>query len=182
MKVTVKLFAQLESYLPAGSADNQARIEVAAGVTPETVFRKLNLPPEACHLVLINGVYVAPSERGSVELKEDDALAVWPPVAGGAESGGPVTITKDMGITHAEFFRLLPRAFGTEAYSRHGDRVVVEDGNRRLEITLGPEATRQIALLRLPRTALTLSFSGYSDDDRAAALALFDRAFQRAGG
>lgn len=95
-------------------------------------------------------------------------------------SGGPVTITKDMGVTHAEFFRLLPRAFG--AYSRHGARVVLEDGNRRLEITLGPEGRRQIALLRLPRTAVTLSFIGYSDDDRAAALALFERAFQRAGG
>lgn len=97
-------------------------------------------------------------------------------------SGGPVTITKDMGVTHAEFFRLLPRALGTEAYSRDGARVVLEDGNRRLEITLGPEGRRQIALLRLPRTAVTLSFIGYSDDDRAAALALFERAFQRAGG
>ena len=83
MKVTVKLFAQLEGYLPAGSADNQARIEVAAGTTPEAVFRMLNLPAEACHLVLVNGVYVAPSERGSVELQDDDALAAWPPVAGG---------------------------------------------------------------------------------------------------
>ena len=84
MKITLKLFAMLEGYLPADSADNQARIEVAAGATPEAVFRKLNLPAEACHLVLINGVYVPPSERDSVELKEDDALAAWPPVAGGA--------------------------------------------------------------------------------------------------
>ena len=84
MKVTVKLFAMLESYLPAGTVDNQARIEVAAGATPETIFRKLNLPAEACHLVLVNGVYVPPSERDSLELQEDDALATWPPVAGGA--------------------------------------------------------------------------------------------------
>ncbi len=97
-------------------------------------------------------------------------------------SGSPVIITKDMGITHAEFFRLLPRALGPEAYSRDGARVVRKDGNRCLEITLGPEATRQIALLAVPTTSVTLSFSGYSDDDRAAALALFDRAFQRAGG
>ena len=97
-------------------------------------------------------------------------------------SGGPVTITKDMGVTHAEFFRLLPRALGPEAYSRHGARVVREDANRRLEITLGPEGRRQIALLGVPTTSVTLSFSGYSDVDRAAALALFDRAFQRAGG
>ena len=83
MRVTVKLFALLENYLPADSADNQARIEVAAGTTPESVFKKLNLPRESCHLVLVNGVYVPPSERDSLELQEDDALAVWPPVAGG---------------------------------------------------------------------------------------------------
>ena len=97
-------------------------------------------------------------------------------------SGGTVTITKDMGITHAEFFRLLPRALGPEAYSQDGTRVVRQDGNRRLEITLGPEGERRLALMRVPRTAVTLTFSGYSDDDRGAALALFDRAFQRAGG
>jgi sulfur carrier protein ThiS len=83
MKITLKLFAMLEGYLPAGAADNQVRLEVAAGATPEAVFRMLNLPFEACHLVLINGIYVPPSERGSVELKEGDALAAWPPVAGG---------------------------------------------------------------------------------------------------
>ena len=97
-------------------------------------------------------------------------------------SGGPVTITKDMGVTHAEFFRVLPVALGTEAYSSDGARVVWEDGTRRLEITVGPEGTRQIALLRLPRTEVALSFSGFSDAARAAALAVFDRAFQRAGG
>lgn len=182
MKITVKLFAMLEGYLPAGAADNQVRMEVADGATPETVFKKLNLPFEACHLVLINGVYVPPSERGSVELKEDDALAAWPPVAGGAETGGPVTITKDMGVTHAEFFRLLAKALGPGAYSTDGPRVVRQDGGRRLEITLGPEGARKLALMRVPRTEVTLSFQGYSDAARTAALAIFDRAFQRGGG
>ena len=97
-------------------------------------------------------------------------------------SASPVTITKDMGVSHAEFFRLLPTALGPEAYSTDGARVVRQDGTRRLEITLGPEGTRQLALMRVPRTAVTLSFQGYSDAEMAAALALFDRAFQRAGG
>ena len=96
--------------------------------------------------------------------------------------GGPVTVTKDMSITHAEFFRLLPKALGPGAYSQDATRVVRDDGSRCLEITLGPEGTRRLALMRVPRTEVTLSFTGYSDAARAAALALFDRAFQRAGG
>lgn len=83
MKVTVKLYALLGRYLPPGAADNQIEMDVDAGATPEAIFKMLNLPPENCHLVLVNGVYVAPGQRGSHELKEKDALAAWPPIAGG---------------------------------------------------------------------------------------------------
>lgn len=83
MKVTVKLFALLGKYLPPGAADNQAAVEVADGATPAAVMESLNLPREYCHLVLVNGLYVEPGERDSLALKENDVLAVWPPVAGG---------------------------------------------------------------------------------------------------
>ena len=83
MKVTVKLFALLGTYLPPGAADNQAAVEVADGATPAVVMDSLNLPSEYRHLVLVNGVYVEPGKRGSLALKENDVLAVWPPVAGG---------------------------------------------------------------------------------------------------
>lgn len=43
----------------------------------------IGVPREMCHLVLVNGEYVAPSDRDSKTLKAGDALAVWPPVAGG---------------------------------------------------------------------------------------------------
>jgi len=36
-----------------------------------------------CHMVLVNGVYVAPEERSDKKLEEGDHLAIWPPVAGG---------------------------------------------------------------------------------------------------
>ncbi len=83
MKVTVKLFALLGKYLPTGAADNQAAVEVADGATPVTIMDSLNLPREYCHLVLVNGVYVEPGKRESLALKENDVLAIWPPVAGG---------------------------------------------------------------------------------------------------
>ena len=83
MKVTVKLFALLGTYLPPGAADNQAAVEVADGATPVAVMDSLNLPREYCHLVLVNGVYVEPGKRESLTLNENDVLAIWPPVAGG---------------------------------------------------------------------------------------------------
>ncbi len=83
MKVTVKLFALLGKYLPPGAADNQAAVEVADGATPAVVMDGLNLPREFCHLVLVNGYYVEPGKRDSLALKDNDVLAIWPPVAGG---------------------------------------------------------------------------------------------------
>jgi sulfur carrier protein ThiS len=47
------------------------------------VIRHLNLPSEHCHLVLVNGLFVAPGQREVHILKDGDALAIWPPVAGG---------------------------------------------------------------------------------------------------
>ncbi len=83
IKVTVKLYAQLGEYLPPKAANNQIVLEVAAGTTPETLFRRFKIPPEYCHLVLVNGVYLEPSRRGEHPLQDKDALAVWPPIAGG---------------------------------------------------------------------------------------------------
>ncbi len=83
MKVTVKLFALLGRYLPPGAADNQAAVEVADGATPAVVMDSLNLPSDYRHLVLVNGVYVEPGKRESLALRENDVLAIWPPVAGG---------------------------------------------------------------------------------------------------
>ena len=83
MKITVKLFALLGKYLPDGAERNVTELEVAEDATVEQVIHGLNLPLEHCHLVLVNGVYVAPSERPARALKEGEALAIWPPVAGG---------------------------------------------------------------------------------------------------
>lgn len=83
MKVTVKLFALLDKYLPAGARENQAEIEMDEGATAANVIAKLKLPPELCHLVLINGNYLQPDERESRSLTSTDTLAIWPPIAGG---------------------------------------------------------------------------------------------------
>ena len=83
MQVTLKLYASLGVYLPDGAERNQADVEVGDGTTIRQLLDQLNVPPQACHLVLLNGLFQPPGVRGGVKLKAGDAVAVWPPVAGG---------------------------------------------------------------------------------------------------
>jgi hypothetical protein len=97
-------------------------------------------------------------------------------------SAVPVVVRKDMGITHGEFLRLLPRALNGTDFARYGNEIVLADGGRTLTIHLGPESERRIALMRIATTAVTLTFEGYAQADIDAFLARFDRAYQRGGG
>ena len=83
MKVRIKLYASLAEYLPTGAVKNEADLEVSRKATPTQIILRLGLPEKMCHMVLINGVYIAPDERGSTSLEAGDHLAIWPPVAGG---------------------------------------------------------------------------------------------------
>ena len=83
LNITVKLYALLDRYLPPGAEKNQAVLTVADDATVMDVIRSINLPERHCHLVLVNGVFIAPGERETRILNEGEALAIWPPVAGG---------------------------------------------------------------------------------------------------
>jgi len=83
MDVTVKLYASLAHHLPDGASKNSAQITVAEEATVQTVIDQLRLPTEACHLVLLNGVFQPPAARASAHMSGSDVLAIWPPVAGG---------------------------------------------------------------------------------------------------
>lgn len=94
-----------------------------------------------------------------------------------------ITIKKQMGITHHEFVRLLPQAVGSHRFHVHGSHVDVEnDHGHRVHIDLGDEEVRQIALMRIPTTPVTLTFEGYDEDARTAFMQRFDRAYHRGGG
>ena len=83
MRVTVKLYATLGDYLPAGSRNNRVEVEVPEGAPVGTVLAPFAFPPRLTHLVLVNGTFVPPEERATSMLKDGDTLAVWPPIAGG---------------------------------------------------------------------------------------------------
>ena len=88
MKVTLKLFAMLTDFLPASIDSNQRdgnmiSFDTAVGTTVMDLIVRFKLPPNWVHLVLVNGQYIDPDKRAFHALVEGDALAIWPPVAGG---------------------------------------------------------------------------------------------------
>lgn len=84
MKITLKLFASLTDYLPAEHKySNAMELDVDPEASILQVIEPLSLPEKMVHLVLVNGRYVAPEMRRSQTLAEGDALAIWPPIAGG---------------------------------------------------------------------------------------------------
>ena len=84
MQVTLKLFASLTEYLPPESKyTNITPLTLEPGTTIAQVVDAHKLPPKWVHLVLVNGVYIAPENRATHALQEADVLAIWPPIAGG---------------------------------------------------------------------------------------------------
>ncbi|HET9594118.1 MAG TPA: MoaD/ThiS family protein [Anaeromyxobacteraceae bacterium] len=88
VRITFKAFATLGEYLPdevdgARRSGNQIAIEVEEGTPVQAVIDRFRLPPGQVHLVLVNGAYVPPAQRAGRALRDGDALAVWPPIAGG---------------------------------------------------------------------------------------------------
>jgi sulfur carrier protein ThiS len=84
MRVTFKLFAMLQDYLPVeAKRDNALAIDLEDGTTILQVIERFGLPLKYCHLVLIDGNFVPPAERATRPLKDGETLAIWPPIAGG---------------------------------------------------------------------------------------------------
>lgn len=83
MQITLKLYAGLAPFLPAGARNNQVVVEVPDGATIVQVLDAQGCPRKLCHLVMHNGFHVPPAEREDRVLRGGDALAAWPPIAGG---------------------------------------------------------------------------------------------------
>lgn len=94
----------------------------------------------------------------------------------------PHRFTREMGITHADFFRILPSAIDQHPYHRRDHGIEVDFGDRSVEIDLGDEKIRGIALLQLPYIEMSFVFHGFSVEQRKAFMGRFDLYFRRGGG
>ncbi len=83
-RITFKLFATLQDYLPeSAKKTNALTLDLDEGTTVAQVVERFALPLKLVHLVLIDGNFVPLAERAGRVLKEGETLAIWPPVAGG---------------------------------------------------------------------------------------------------
>lgn len=74
MKVLVKVFATLRN-----NREKEMLMDLQDGVTPRDVVRLLDIPEDDVAIIMINGRGV----KLDVPLKEEDVLALFPPVGGG---------------------------------------------------------------------------------------------------
>ena len=84
MKITLKLFASLSIRLPAEARSSHClQLDLDPGTPVLDVIHLMGLQSGECAIVLVDGVWVATGDRAAKVLEEGQALAIWPPVAGG---------------------------------------------------------------------------------------------------
>ncbi len=79
MQVTVKLYATLKKYLPAGAAGDGFMIEVTDGATVGDVIERLGIPAKHAGMLVSDDEHL---EMTSV-LTDGQELNLFPPMAGG---------------------------------------------------------------------------------------------------
>ena len=99
-----------------------------------------------------------------------------------AGAPGEIAFVRQMGISHAEFFRILPPVVENLPHRIAEDAVHIEDGARRASLTLGPESERRLGMLRLPGFELRFSFRGFDQGEVDAFMTRFETCFHRGGG
>jgi len=78
MRITIKLYSMLRSYLADGDKGVAER-EFPDGATIADVVASLGIPEKIPRITLINGE----QKEAGYELSEGDVLSVFPPIAGG---------------------------------------------------------------------------------------------------
>ena len=97
-------------------------------------------------------------------------------------AAGSRGLTRQMSITHKDFFRLLPRAVNGAPVTRRDNRAHIATEAGRVTITLAPERVRKLGLMEFPVTPVSIEFDGFNPADRTAFLSRFDLAYQKGGG
>lgn len=83
MKVNFKTAGLLVRYLPPGSGQKTAQLDLDEGATPMDVIKRLGMPEGGSYLVILNGASVPRAERLTRRLAENDNLSIMPPLKGG---------------------------------------------------------------------------------------------------
>ena len=91
-------------------------------------------------------------------------------------------IKRQMTITHYDFFRILPKALGSNNYIIDGCVITCQDAHCFMRIILSPERRWVVAGLELPVTDVEITINGCDDREANQVLKRFERSFQKGGG
>jgi hypothetical protein len=94
----------------------------------------------------------------------------------------PAAFEREVGCTEAEWLMWLPAAIGVRPWQRSARSVHVAIDDGKLVLLWHELPPRQIALVRLPRLAVSFRFEGVDDAVRHAFMKRFDLYMQRGGG
>lgn len=83
MKISIEFYASLMKYLPPGNSRFRREVKVEEGMALNKLIDQYHIKPEEAHIVLVNGNFVNVEDRADRQLKENDVVSIWPPVAGG---------------------------------------------------------------------------------------------------
>ncbi len=99
-----------------------------------------------------------------------------------AGKGRDIEFSREMGITHVDFFRRLPAAINFTSHQVSGSATEFTVGGGSLHISLGPELRRKIALLSLPKTMVYFRFRKVSQAEVDEFMRRFELYYRRGGG
>ena len=83
MEIEVRLFANLNRFLPRGATGRRARMPVPERCTISTLVSQLAIPAAAVHLVAVNGRH---QQDSNYVLHDGDVVSIFPPLAGGSDT------------------------------------------------------------------------------------------------
>ena len=83
MKIKIKLFATLGSYLPPGSSGGETLIDLPDAATVADALGVLDVPLTLAHIVFVNGRHVLRPNLMTHPLRAGDTLGVFPAIGGG---------------------------------------------------------------------------------------------------
>ncbi len=92
------------------------------------------------------------------------------------------TVTRDMGMTHQDFYRLFPAVANGAAWRSVDNRVTLAHASGPIVIELEPQGLRKIAGLTLPTTVVRFKFPEQDGATIERFMARFDQSFRRGGG
>jgi len=84
MQIELKLFMRFKDFLPEGAVDGKTPMTLEKGTTFESLLKIIGMPVIEDKIIVINGIsHKQGSTVNALQLKNNDIVAIFPPIAGG---------------------------------------------------------------------------------------------------